>query len=63
MRNLFFIKINIDRVRIFPLSLGSTELFTSVVILMTVHIFTRSGNLPDLTEQVYFIFLSSADNL
>ena len=28
-----------------------------------IQLFTRSRNLPDLTEQVYFIFLSSADNL
>ena len=29
----------------------------------TYNFITRSGNLPDLTEQVYFLFLSSADNL
>ena len=28
-----------------------------------IQLFTRSRNLPDLTEQVYFIFLSSAGNL
>ena len=28
-----------------------------------IQLFTRSRNLPDLTEQVYFIFLSSADNV
>ena len=28
-----------------------------------IQLFTRSRNLPDLTEQVYFIFLSSANNL
>ena len=28
-----------------------------------IQLFTRSRNLPDLTEKVYFIFLSSADNL
>ena len=27
-----------------------------------IQLFTRSRNLPDLTEQVYLIFLSSADN-
>ena len=28
-----------------------------------IQLFTRSENLPDLTEQVFFIFLSPADNL